>query len=70
MTWSLALKVKKNCRSPCMPSLNGQTNELKINEEKIVQMIYRKGSRIPSNNNVHHNDDTLEIVNSFKGSIT
>ena len=41
-------------------------NEFKINKEKTVQMVFRKGGRIPANANLMLENEPLKIVNKFR----
>lgn len=41
-------------------------NGLKINKTKTIQMVFRKGGRLAIDDNILHDKNKLEIVNSFK----
>ena len=41
-------------------------NEFAINKEKTVQMVFRKGGRLPAGDNLTLGDEPLKIVRKFK----
>lgn len=43
-----------------------EENNFKINREKTVQMVFRRGGRVPTTDNIKIGEEPLKIVNKFR----